>query len=288
MPQCSIRFAVVVFGRFSGERYGAVMILLLALAIAQAEPASEAASDPSLDPRCPRGDLLSGAPPAPGSVCVGRLTEGYGFASIWPAEAAAVPALDRLLRRDAAGSERWIAAETRRYRREAADSEGEPMRLSYEAGWSVDAIGPTLASIWSARAFYTGGAHGGMEYRVILLDRRRGRQIRLADLFADQSAGLGSVHGSFCTALRAEANDRRGPGGTVPDCPDAATQPISLVAGPDGTIRSMRALLNPYVVGAWAEGPYEFDFAVTPDLIAALKPEYRSAFAVPSGSVGGS
>ncbi len=261
-----------VSGRLRGQRYGGEMILLLALAIVQA--------DPPPDPACPQGDLAF--PRAAGSTCIGRLNEGYQFSSVWPAEAAALPAVDRLLRRDAAGSERWIAAETRRYRREVAESEGEPMRLSYEAGWHVDAIGPSLVSLSSTRGFYTGGAHGGMEFRVILFDRRQGRRIALADLVENQAVGLGAIHGSFCRVLRAQAADRRGPDGPVPDCPDATTQPISLVASPDGRIRSMRALLIPYVIGSWAEGPYEFEFPVTHDLMASLKPAYRDAFALGS------
>lgn len=249
------------------------MILLIALALAQAEAPP--------DPACPQGDLAVAR--GPGSVCVGRLTDAYLFSSIWPAEAAAVPALDALLRQDAAESERWIAAQAQRHRREAAEAEAEPVRLSYEAGWTADAIVPAPAALSSARSTYTGGAHGGIAYRVILFDRRRSEPITLGDLFADRNAGMAVVQRAFCDGLRAELRNRRGDEARDEQCPLAGDQPISLVAGATGRITALRALIPPYVVGSYAEGPYEFDFAVTDDLIAALKPDYRSAFAVPSG-----
>lgn len=252
------------------------MILLLALAIVQA--------DPPPDPHCPQGDLA--IPRPPGSVCVGRLTEGYAFSMIWPREAATLPALDALLRQDAERSQRWIASETRRYRADRDGTEGTPLQLSYEAGWTVTAIVPQLAAASSAHSYYVGGAHGGIEFRVILLDRRRGRQIRLDDLFADPDAGLAAMQISFCRQLRSETLERRGADAEQPECPFAGEQPVSLVADATGRITAMRALLNPYVVGSWAEGPYEFDFPVTAAMLGVLKPEFRAAFA--AGESGGS
>ena len=44
-----------------------------------------------------------------------------------------------------------------------------------------------------------------------------------------------------------------------------------------GSKRLMLAA-SPYVAGPYAEGSYEIELAVTPDLIAALKGEYRDSF----------
>jgi hypothetical protein len=35
---------------------------------------------------------------------------------------------------------------------------------------------------------------------------------------------------------------------------------------------------SPYVAGPYAEGEYEIELSVTPDLLAALKDEYRGDF----------
>jgi hypothetical protein len=246
------------------------MITLLALIIA-----ATAMQDPPPDPACPQADLAFER--RAGSTCIGRLTGGYAFSSIWPAEAAAIAGLDALLRRDAATNQRWIAAETRRYRADRGDSEGEPMRLYYESGWTLEALTPALAAVSSTHAYYTGGAHGGMRHEVILFDRARGRAITLPDLFADRRAGMAAVQEIFCPALTTEVSERRDGNVEGFACPDAASVPISLV-GSDRGITAMRALIAPYVVGSWAEGPYEVEFPVTNGMRAALKRDYQAAF----------
>lgn len=56
-----------------------------------------------------------------------------------------------------------------------------------------------------------------------------------------------------------------------------AAQPVSLAAE-NGRIRAFSALLGPYVVGSYAEGPYELRFPVTAEIVALIKPRYRAAF----------
>lgn len=246
------------------------MFALLAFTIAGA-----AMQDPPPDPACPQGDLSF--PRQPGSTCIGALDAAYAYSSIWPAEAASIPGLDRMLRRQATQNQRWIAGAARTYRADMARAGGEPIQLSYESGWTMDALTPALAAVSSAHSYYTGGAHGGMRYEVILFDRRAGRPIALPDLFADRRAGLAAVQEIFCSALTAEVSERRD--GNVDGfvCPEAAGVPVTLTGGERG-ITGMRALIAPYVVGSWAEGPYEVDFPVTNGMRWALKPDYRTVF----------
>lgn len=246
------------------------MIALFALMLAGA-----AMQDPPLDPSCPQGDLAFVR--QPGSTCIGHLDSSYAFSAIWPAEAAAIAGLDRMLRRDAATNRRWIAREARRYRAENDRSEGEPFRLSYESGWTMDALTPALASISSAHTYYAGGAHGGLRYEAILFDRARGRPIVLADLFADREAGMAAVQAAFCAALTEAVRERRDGALDGFECPEASAVPITL-AGQNGRITGLQALIAPYVVGSWAEGPYEAEFAVTAAMRAAVKPGYRDSF----------
>jgi hypothetical protein len=245
------------------------MIALIALSLLQA------AADAPLDPACPQGDLAFVR--QPGSTCIGHLDTNYAFSAIWPAEAASIAGLDRMLRRDAATNRRWIAREARRYRAEYDRSESEPFRLSYESGWTMDALTPALASVSSAHTYYAGGAHGGLRYEAILFDRARGRPIVLADLFADRDAGMTAVQTAFCAALTEAVRERRDGDLTGFDCPEASAVPVSL-AGQDGRITGLKALIAPYVIGSWAEGPYEVEFAFPANLRPALKPAYRDSF----------
>lgn len=248
----------------------AILPLLLALA---------AAAQPSWEP-CPNGDME--LPRAASDVCVGRLADHYAFGFAWPAEAAAIPELDALLRVEAAQREQWMREQSDAAWDERAEAGGEPARFTYEEGWALDLDRPELAAASGSAQAYTGGAHGGIAYHAILLDRRRGARIGLADLFMDPDAGLAEVQSSFCPALRNDVRARRsGEEHPVVECPAASELPVTLIAGHDGRAMAMMALLNPYVVGSWAEGPYDVVFPVTPRLLAALKPQYRDAFALP-------
>lgn len=237
---------------------------------------ADAAPGGMSDADCPRGDR--DLPDGPGSVCIGRLADHYSFAFAWPAEAAAIPALDALLRAEAARQEAWLRGEVEAARPEREEAGGEAPGFSYEEGWTLDADRPELAAASGSATAYTGGAHGGLAYHTILVDRSRGSRIALADLFADRAAGLAALQASFCRALLAEVRDRRGETADV-ECPALAEHPVTLVEGEDGRIGALTALLNPYVIGSWSEGPYEVSFPVTPATMTALKPEYRGAFA---------
>ncbi|HWT12007.1 MAG TPA: DUF4163 domain-containing protein [Allosphingosinicella sp.] len=233
------------------------------------------ATDPA-DARCAEADIE--LPRGPGSVCAGRLTESYAFAMAWPGEAARIEALDALLRREAERQEQWLRREADEAAAERTADREQPLRFSYEQAWSVDANLPELVAASGSAQSYTGGAHGGIAYDTILLDRRRGERIRLGDLFADRRAGLAAVQASLCPALAAAVFERRGGSEEEYDCPSAAEQPVTLLCASGPRIDVMLALLNPYVIGGWAEGPYDVAFPVTAQILAALKPEYRSAF----------
>ncbi|HEV2818043.1 MAG TPA: hypothetical protein VGW40_12580 [Allosphingosinicella sp.] len=245
------------------------MIALAALFLAAAQ------ADPPPDPRCPRGDLQTPRPP--GTVCLGRLTRSYAFAFLYSAEAAREPALARLLRAEARRSEAWIARRGPDWLRERAEDGGALHPLSYEEGWEVDAATPQLLAASATIMHYTGGAHGGIEFRAMLLDRRSGRRIALGDLFADRARGLALVQQAFCRALTAAVGERRGEGERRPDCPNVTEQPVSLAAE-NGRITAFYAMLGPYVVGSYAEGPYEFSIPVGAGMIGLIKPRYRAAF----------
>ncbi len=46
----------------------------------------------------------------------------------------------------------------------------------------------------------------------------------------------------------------------------------------DGRFERLLLTASPYVAGPYAEGSYEIELAVTTDLIAALKGDYRGSF----------
>jgi len=250
------------------------MLLLSALLLALAQPGDTPGEAPP-DPHCPRGDLNHGRPADLG--CIGRLTPRYSFAVTYPREIAAIPPLLRRIRMQAAADQallrRQADAEWARARREG---EGEPPHFFQDEAWDLDAALPELAAISATTQIYTGGAHEGLAYDSYLLDRRTGRPVTLAAIFSGRG-GMGAVGRGLCAALTAEFRERRGDPAATPPCPPAAGVPVTLICT-NGRIGSLRALLGPYVVGSWAEGPYEIDFDVTPRMRAAVAPRFRAAF----------
>ena len=65
------------------------------------------------------------------------------------------------------------------------------------------------------------------------------------------------------------------------DCP--ALSDIAIIPtdkSKDGRFDRFLLVASPYVAGPYAEGTYEIELPVTPELIAALKGDYRPSFEV--------
>ena len=68
-------------------------------------------------------------------------------------------------------------------------------------------------------------------------------------------------------------------GGMFDDCPKL--DEIAIIPGDknkNGRFDTLALVASPYVAGPWVEGSYEIELAVTPDLLAALKGDYRTSF----------
>lgn len=256
-----------------------MLAAILALLLAAAGQDGEAPQDPL----CPHSDM--NFPRGPDTVCIGGTRRRYGFAFIYPRAAERIPPLMAVLRREAREKEAWMRARANDVcaERAAAGDACPTASLVYEQGWVLDADLPALAAASSHAFYYVGGAHEGAETDAILIDRRAGRRIALGDLFVDRRRGLALLQHDFCRLLRTQVSQRRqgDDGGAVIACPAIGMQPVTLCAE-HGRITTFYALLNRYTVGSWAEGGYEVEFAVTPAMIAALKPAYRSSFGTPS------
>ena len=256
--------------------------LILAGLLLAAPAFGQDPAEKPLDPQCPRQG--EGRPTGADWLCNGELTRDHAFAFVYPAASQTIPVLKRLLRDQAVRDRALLALD-------AAAAGERPIPYSYDAEWRMDAVTPELAAASGTVQTFRGGAHGGLEYRTILIDRRGDRQIRLNELFAPnlfenslfgrKIRGIRAVQASFCRALTARVRARREQPAAEIACPDVEAQPVTLVCGPRGRIEAMRALLDPYVVGGWADGPYEVDFPLDARIIGNMKRRYRVAFGLP-------
>ncbi|MGZ8998456.1 MAG: DUF3298 and DUF4163 domain-containing protein [Allosphingosinicella sp.] len=214
----------------------------------------------------------------PGSEVIERSTRDYNFAYNYPAEAAAVPAIDSLLRKDAREAE----AQTRRFakesRREAGRADRPFLVHEYREEWRTDANLTELLALSGAIYTFTGGAHGNTRFVTFLWDRSAAQRIEFRDLFSDSHAALGALQRQYCPLLETERRERLDGEEGRTDCPDVADQPIAVVAGPSGLIEGFRILIEPYAAGSYAEGTYEIDVPLSDELLRLVRARFAAAF----------
>jgi hypothetical protein len=201
----------------------------------------------------------------------------------WSAEAAAVSRLVDRFSRDMGKVKADLIAgarEDKAFRdKEGFDFHGHSSTTDYAtAGQS-----PRLLSLSVDAAAYTGGAHGNYGTNSLLWDRQAAKEIKVADLFAEPANMDRLLTQRWCDALNKAREEKRGEpvggGGMFDDCPrlgDITVVPTD--KDQNGRFERLILTASPYVAGSYAEGSYEIDLAVTPDLVAALKSNYRDSF----------
>lgn len=203
----------------------------------------------------------------------------------WPSEAAAVPQLvERIQKEMEKAKARLIAGakEDKAFRdKEKLAFHGHMSSTSYETAGQSD----RLLSLSVDAGSYTGGAHGNAGQDALLWDRQAATEISDTDLFVEASNRDRLLTQRWCDALNKAREEKRGEAvggeGMFDDCPgldDIAIIPTD--RDKNGKFERLRLVASPYVAGPWAEGSYEIDLAITPDLIAALKDEFRASFEV--------
>ena len=254
-------------------------LLLLVAACSQQDAAPSAnQADPAAG-----SAARAAALPAARPFAVKLHNDLFEFDFTWPAEAAAVPQLAQSLRAEMEKSKAELIAgakEDKAYRdKQGFDFQPHSASTSYEtAGQS-----PRLLSLRADAGGYSGGAHGNFGTGALLWDRRAGKEIAFADLFAARGNRDRLLTQGWCDVLNKARAEKRGEpvagGGLFDDCPpldDIAVIPVD--SNKDGKFDRLLLVASPYVAGPWVEGSYEIELPLTADLIAALKSEYRPSF----------
>ncbi len=129
---------------------------------------------------------------------------------------------------------------------------------------------------------YTGGAHGNYGASGLLWDQMANREIEFANLFAEPANMDRLLTQRWCDALNLARQEKLSGGYGVSDQCAPLSDLAVVPTDKDGDGRFERLILTagPYVAGSYAEGTYEVGLAVTPDLIAAIKADYRASFEV--------
>jgi hypothetical protein len=215
---------------------------------------------------------------APRATAIKQTTSRLHFLHSYPPQAAAIPELGALLRKE--GLERLAEA-----RRDSAEV-GFPPRRSpdkVEQVWEVGADTADLLALSSTASTYQdGAAHGYFSYHSLIWGRSPGRPLKLSELFSDRT-GVAMLLAELCARLISEREARwREEGDGRPgsmSCPTADETDIAPVAERGGRIRSFRMrLTGDETPDGYAGGSYEIEAPVTAALVALVKPALRGSF----------
>jgi hypothetical protein len=237
------------------------------------------------------GAPITAAPPskpnAPPARRVEEKTALYDFDYAYPAAAGAIPALKARLDADVVKQRAKLVAEAREGAAEAK-KDGFPFNpWSFSQSWSVVTDLPGWLSLSAAFWSFSGGAHGMTWSGAMLWDRKANLPRNPLDLFISKAALAGAIRTPFCAALDKQRAEKRGEpvdrksGDEFDKCIDPTAETVILGSRGKRGFDRIGILVAPYNAGPYAEGDYEVTVPVTPAVLAAVKPAYKAAFAVP-------
>jgi hypothetical protein len=212
---------------------------------------------------------------------------GRDFTYLWPAEVAAVPAL---VRRFTAERADLLAAQKAEFVEgfQWADAEGcFGCNRSIAREWTVIADVPRFLVLSGSLYAYSGGAHGNIGFEALVWDRKAKKAFDSRRMFRSKAALQTALGEGWCAGLKAERTARLGEeasavmdaDGIFP-CPAIAELQIFPASSDGQRFDRIELLAGQYVAGSYAEGVYEVTLPVTPQVLAAVRPQYRAAFAL--------
>jgi hypothetical protein len=228
------------------------------------------------------GAFAAAAAPS-GTHKVVRNTPALDFSYEWPAQAVAVPALDRRFydeaKRDLAEAQKNAAEDQALARQQKRDFHPHEFSMT----WTTAGQTPRLLSLQSTLGTFTGGAHPNTSDGALLWDRKFNRPVSVSALFLQSDAFSALTRIRYCAALNAERRKRREGqdlGSFFNECPKYSELAITPAdKNKDGRFETIEFVASAYVAGPYVEGNYEISLPVTSQLINAIRPEYRNSFA---------
>ena len=268
---------------------GGPVVAALALALAAcSSPDDIAAKTGTATAEAPPAPPAPDPAPAPDKVNFeDKATKGEAardFAYSWPAQVSAIPALAARLTADRDKLLAEQKADWEESLREFSDSDCTGcVNRDYAMAWDVVADLPRFLSLSGAWNAYTGGAHGNYAWEALVWDREANKGFDPKTMFTSPAALQGALGDAWCKGLKAERVKK----GMAPEdedgifpCPPIADLTVLVGSSDRKSFNRIGLIAAPYVAGSYAEGEYEVTLPVTPKVLAAVKPEYKAAFAL--------
>lgn len=255
--------------------------IALASLLALALPAVAACKQPDSTPA--KSDASADKPAQSAPVSFKRETKAYTFGYEYPAQAAAIPALAKLLDAERADALAELEAAASEAQADAKANDYPFNPHSSEISWKVAGDTDAILALAGEMFGFSGGAHGNSNYDALLWDKAAGKRITLEALFTDAAPAMGLVRQPYCDALNAERVEKRGEYEATGDdmfeaCPPFDELSILPYTGSDGRFDRLMLIAAPYVAGPYAEGVYEVTLPIPAAMRDLVKPQYRNAF----------
>ena len=225
--------------------------------------------------------------PSAKPVAITDSTPLYEFNYVYPAQAAAIPALAGWFRIDAAKQKRGLIVQAKQGQAEAKADKRTYYPYGHSTKWAVVTDIPGWLSLSAERWESMGGAHPNPWQEGLVWDKRIGIRHRGTDFFLSHAALSAAIRAPFCAALNKQRAEKRGAPvdpkskDQFDECIDPAAQTVILGSTDKQHFTRIGILVDPYNAGPYAEGNYEVTLPVTQAVLKAIKPQFRSAFAVP-------
>ena len=233
------------------------------------------------------------APPAPPTPAPGKVAftdnatkdkATRDFAYSWPATVSAIPALAQ---RFTAERDALLADQKAEWTDALKIFAGQDcvacVNRDFHKTWEVVADGPRFLSLSAAFFEYSGGAHGNGGFEALVWDREAKRAFDPKTMFRSEAALQDALWTPWCKALKAERQKRIGANYTDDgffQCPPISDLTVLVGSANKRSFDRIGLIAAPYVAGSYAEGTYEATLPVTAKVLAAVKPEYKAAFAL--------
>jgi hypothetical protein len=273
------------------EAYCRPFLPLALLALAACSSPDEVAADAGVrhHSASASASAASSGPRAGAAQAVKEDNDLYSYAFVYPAQVGAHPLLAQKLQREADAAKAQLIKESKEALAESK-ANGFPYNPhSWMEEWKVVTDLPDYLSLSGDFSTYTGGAHGMYGLTSLVWDKRNKAALDGIELFASPAALDAALGQALCDKLDAERAKKRGE--AVPQTPAGEDygfnscqhiKDATVLVGSSNhrTFDRLTVWFGPYVAGPYAEGAYELDFPVDAKVLAAVKPEYRSAFSV--------
>ena len=239
-------------------------------------PVAAATATPSQAPQVPVG----------GARSVEEETELYNFDYTYPAQAGAIPALKAILDGDVVEQRTALASQARESRDEAKKSGFDFQPHDRSVGWQVVADLPAWLSLSATSGGFSGGAHPYHGFDAMVWDKAANQRRKASDLFQSPAALSKAIRAPFCREIDKQRAERRGEpvkrdsDDPFSECIDPMESIVILGSSNKRTFDRVGILVAPYEAGPYVEGDYEVTLPVTQAVLAAVRPEYRSAFSL--------